>query len=104
MEQKHTQGDWTIRRAKTPDNTGGYDYAVLDKDGAVIGEAFEHVGKLGTSYDVRPAKANATMFAAAPDLLEACQSILEHWASGNFSRGQELWAKLKSAIAKAEGR
>lgn len=71
-EVKHTPGPLTTRRAMHPDNTGGYDHAVLDDGGAIIAECFENVGNgLG-----RPAKANASLFAAAPDLLAACEAAL----------------------------
>jgi hypothetical protein len=49
------------------------------------------------------ATANAHLVAAAPELLEALESIENHWSSGNFSRKPELWKKMKTAIAKARG-
>tara|TARA_R100000808_G_scaffold24886_2_gene59079 strand:- start:3785 stop:4117 length:333 start_codon:yes stop_codon:yes gene_type:complete len=43
--------------------------------------------------------ANARLFAAAPDLLEACRLAAEHWAYTNAPIGNVL----RDAIAKAEG-
>ena len=50
------------------------DYAILDADGKIIGEAYSLVdyGKDGT----RPAEANARLWAAAPALLSACEAAL----------------------------
>lgn len=74
----HTPGPWETRRAVTPDNTGGYDWAIT-KDGKVLAEAFENVGYAtdGETYDKRPAQANARLIAAAPELLEALEEARE---------------------------
>ena len=71
---KFTPGPLTIKRSLSSDNTGGYDYAIIDEAGQIIAETYEHVGvgrELGAVYDKRPARANAVLFAAAPDLYEA---------------------------------
>ena len=67
----HTQGPLRTRRAIHPDNVGGYDYAILDTDSRVIGEAFDIVG----NGEHRPALHNATLWAAAPELLEALEAL-----------------------------
>lgn len=71
---QHTPSPLTIHRAKTPDNVGGFDYAILDANRKVIGETFERVGRDDGYYDERPAEANARLWAAAPDLLTALES------------------------------
>lgn len=49
--------------------------------------------------------ANTRLIAAAPDLLEACKSIVDGWENwsdiGRAEKGIEL---VKAAIAKAEGK
>lgn len=52
---------------------------------------------------------NATLIAAAPDLLEACKAALEEFqhlgqALGEFTQPQmvEAWNKVEAAIAKAK--
>ena len=52
----------------------GGDYAIVDGDGRVIGEAFHHVGPAG---DTRPAKANAELWAKAPDLRALVEELLD---------------------------
>lgn len=51
----------------------GGDYAIVDSSGAIIGEAIHRVGPTAT----RPAAANARLWAAAPDLLEALKACVE---------------------------
>jgi len=68
----HTPGPLKVTRAHRPDNTGGYDYAVSDSENHVVAEFFEHVGHDGYGRYVKlPAQANAQLYVAAPDLLEA---------------------------------
>lgn len=59
MQAKHTELPWKIARASKPDNTGGYDYALVDGKGKLIAEFFEHVGQLAGGFDKRPARENA---------------------------------------------
>lgn len=81
-----TKGPWECRRALHPDNTGGFDYAIA-ADGKIIAEAFEHVdyadGRDG--YDCRPVAANARLIAAAPDLYEALEKIVDCYGVGSTS-------------------
>ena len=69
---EHTPGPWEVRSARFPSD-GGRDFGVgaqVDGRFYCIAEAFEVVGK-----DKRaPAEANATLIAAAPDLLAALRS------------------------------
>jgi hypothetical protein len=71
---KTTPGPWEVRRAVQPDNTGGYDVAVIAPGKAIIAECFEHVGyEAGGSeiggYDARPAHANASLIVAQREAL-----------------------------------
>lgn len=75
---KHTPGPWKESRAKERDNTGGWDYAILDGNNKIIAEAFENVGFASGStviHDFRPVEANARLIASAPELLEALDTI-----------------------------
>ena len=68
------------------------DYAILDADGCIIGEAYRVVGP-GTE---RPAEANARLWAAAPDLaaeLEAIDVI--------YSEEDRWWLELRSQDGKS---
>lgn len=81
-EGKHTPGPLIVHRAPKADNTGGFDYCVVDSDEKIIAEFFEHVGfldKLKKSYSVRPALANATLYAAAPEMLEALEAAQQEF-------------------------
>lgn len=72
-----TPGPWVPRRAAKPDNTGGYDWAIIAPDKAIVAECFEVVdwAENGVDFDTRPVEANARLIAAAPDLLEALEAI-----------------------------
>ena len=47
---------------------------------------------------------NASLIAAAPDLLEACQSAFAYIGFSTSDAGMSVLNKLESAIAKAEGK
>ena len=71
-ETGFTPGPWRCERAKMPDNTGGFDYAIGVK-GKIIAEAFQHVDWRddGITYDRYPVEANARLISSAPDLYHA---------------------------------
>ena len=65
----------------------------------------------GRSANSDQAKANARLFVAAPDLLEACKTQLENWRmflsgewDGSAAGVQLAMENLTAVIAKAEGR
>lgn len=61
-----TKGPVITTVAASADNTGGYDYAILDERRAIIAETYEHVGygpPGSVRYDARPADANARFIA-----------------------------------------
>ena len=73
-ETKWTKGPWKAQMAKTTSD-GEFDFAVLapvDGKTHVIAEAFGRVGE--TTYC--PARHNAHLIAAAPDLYEALATLL----------------------------
>ena len=69
---EHTPGPLTTRGPSNglgPLDDGG-DYGIMDAAGKVVGEAYYKVGVAM----FRPAEANARLWAAAPDLLAACDN------------------------------
>lgn len=117
MGEQYTKGPLTIKRAQ---DDPAPDYAII-ADGRVIGEAYAVVDK----HVRAPAKANASLWAASPDLLEAARSVLSHeptMMAGMakccvYCGAQTLmfqpapieheddceWATLRRSVAKAEG-
>ena len=69
-QAKHTPGPLHVRAASQKSD-GGTDYAIVDQDNKVIGEAFEVVG----TDNKRPAYANAKLWAASSELLEALEAV-----------------------------
>lgn len=99
MSKKHTPGPLFAIRAKQ-----GGDHAVKDRDNNVVAECFEDIRELGECA-MAEAKANATLYAAAPDLLEALQDVLrvmeQHEQLGG---GASIFGDAaRAAIAKATG-
>lgn len=73
-----TKGPLKVFRAKHPDNTGGYDYAVMDADDKIVAEFYEHVGHDGNGgYTRLPAIFNATLYVGASDMYAALGNLLE---------------------------
>ncbi len=102
---EHTLGPLTIHGpspGKTRCDDGG-DYAILDVEGRIIGEAICYTER---SYIPYPAKENAQLWAAAPEtkeqrdeLLEACQ--LARLEMGLGREFQYVVPILDAAILKA---
>lgn len=104
-----TPGPWEVKRAAKPDNTGGYDWAVIAPGKAIIAEFFEHVDwrDPGVTYDIRPAEAHARLFLAAPDLLDALELartfMVDFEGLPESHVGDNPLTVIDSAIAKAKG-
>lgn len=114
----HTPGPWTAHEQQSKFGTlEGY-YVVengrvqiADLFGIVKGERDEDGNEVFISTD--EAAANARLIAAAPDLLDACKTILQAFWDGEleFTKKRQsdsdpyhpANAKLVAAIAKAQG-
>jgi hypothetical protein len=88
-----------------PDNVGGYDWAIIAPEKAIIAECFEVVDwrEKGVSFDVRPVEANARLMSAAPDLLSLAiraETMLPMLA--DVPAAVRLMNDLRAAIAKAQ--
>ena len=90
MSAKHTPGPWKVARQNPSPTTGEWMIA-----GAKPGYLAE-VRDCG-SGDV---EANARLIAAAPDLLEAAESVIATWERGDLAGAV---CALDEAIAKAKG-
>ena len=74
MTDKHTPGPWTVQeRITEPDNHGKY--SIYDAEYEYIGTCDAY---LNGHHDTDKNLANARLIAAAPELLEALESIAEH--------------------------
>jgi|GEM_PF-5336882 len=122
----HTALPWKYHNASVPDNTGGYDSAIVDEKGRILAEVFEHVGyddetgqirdknSTRAAYDKRPAEANAAYIVEAcnayPELkrradmadelagaLDACESALKHCSNQSTQDGYNT---ARAALAK----
>jgi len=96
----HTPGPWTVEEGG--DGPGGYWIEAVNEAKTICGRG---------DWPNRPAEslANASLIAAAPDLLEAARgalSLVEELARGRMPDLHRYgWGEtLRSAIAKAEGR
>lgn len=106
VEVKHTPGPWFIANGNEIHDRP----TSRDENGARIGET---PNLIATVEDIFPwsdrqnrKKANAQLIAAAPDLLEALETLLSH--RDYLEEGTPLTAVVlplvENAIAKAEGR
>jgi hypothetical protein len=84
------------------------DYALVDDRNFVIGEAVARMGE----WPRIDAKANATLWAAAPELLAACEAFLEAYqdAAREYHFGQmldsafcDVLEPVHDAVRKAKG-
>lgn len=93
-----TPGPWRVRpsMSKNPVEAGDMGItAIVDGREAAIGEAWSML----SSTIALPARENAQLWAAAPDLLAACKAALV--PAGDTS--EEVREQLRAAIARAEG-
>jgi len=96
-ETKHTPGPWTA----TPSyiNLGEWEiYGNEDGDNA------QHIGSI-EAEGTEQAEANARLIAAAPDLLEACESMLGFLSADTLDLRdyEQMESEVKRVIAKAKG-
>lgn len=84
----------------------GGDYALVNANGHIVGEAIRWVA-VGTEA---PARANATLWAAAPELYEAAKAALYTFSelldalgeTEQRAEDEQVFLKLKAAVEKAE--
>ena len=113
-ESKHTPGPWTIcqerRQIVDPRLGEWWEIPIAVGEGATIGNALAVVymgGPGATRNDVESLKANARLFAAAPDLLAALKRAVELYGKPggpwNVPSEPGSWlAQATEAIAAAE--
>ena len=101
MTIAHTPGPWewdgnTLRPSNPDPNTSSV-HSILDADGGF--------GFLGSDCrkTIQELDACRAVIAAAPDLLEALQLIVQ-WDGAGLALTEELMAKANAAIAKANQR
>jgi hypothetical protein len=102
----HTPGPWHVFLNRRDKKVRGRFPGIEARDGkttiVLFGEADE--GDLGIQgRDDTEAQANAKLIAAAPELLDACQALVERYgpASGYTGEQREELLAAESAIAKA---
>jgi hypothetical protein len=94
---KHTEGPWEERAGSSVRNGGAAYTSVVGPDGICVARVPipEAISRRAT------AKANSRLIAAAPDLLECLQEIVENKSVAlDFLTG--TLARAKAAIAKAK--
>ena len=89
----HTPGPWRLDDLDMPRT-----HYVLSNSGYVVAEV-----PRDRCY-IKAARANATLIAAAPDLLAAAQALLDGTPAPASRKGMDLRMRLAHAVDKATGR
>jgi hypothetical protein len=92
----HTAGPWFISRSENPDVYRGEEHWMI-----VDEPTHTCVADIETKLD---AEANARLIAAAPELLEALQTIARGYGEGGKFTQEALQEIAGTAIAKADGK
>jgi hypothetical protein len=91
MKTQHTSGPWEVIRE-----------SLTSSAKKIIGPNAEHICE-GLSWGENE-DADAALIAAAPDLLEALESVIDSWQYGETpSDAAATYDHARSAIAKAKG-
>ncbi len=97
----YTPGPWSIKSAVQRDNTGGLDYAILDGEGELIAETFEHVDYgTGTKFLARPARANALLIASAPAMRAFIESLTDAAGPYQYLDNTQVVCDARALLAK----
>ncbi|EQC1079140.1 hypothetical protein ACY2HL_000961 [Enterobacter roggenkampii] len=102
MEFKGTKGEWDWEENSASQVDGSTCIEVHSGGGAQIAYLQSFVG-WGADHERNATIANANLIAAAPDLLEALQQLLEDVCSNNDSVLGYRVSEARSAISKALG-
>lgn len=89
---EHTKGKWIISSS----------VLVVSEDAHVIANTMSMIGVPDLCINIFEAEANARLIAAAPDLLAACEMMLNAHDTGEAEGSPRIVEKLREAIAKAK--
>ena len=99
-QSNHTPGPWTVDWSDDGPLIHTGDLMIASVSGST-----EHIKVRG--IDEQTTEANASLIAAAPDLLEALERLLEHGERHNMyheaGKDADIVNQARSAIAKARG-
>ncbi len=101
MDTKHTPGPWLA--AAKPSSRVGLPIVSTVNGRSIAGVTFFMLGEAFSNHD-KESDANARLIAAAPELLEALDALLngDH-PNRQYVNGHPAAAKARAAIAKATG-
>lgn len=91
---KHTKGEWKLSTTSHESDGVKFNY-IIGND-----EFRSAVCLISIDDGDEEVKANAQLIASAPDLLEACEYVLEQ---AGLSKNSPCYNKLSKAISKAKG-
>lgn len=103
-QSKHTPTPWRYKHSTRPDNTGGYDTAIIDIKNKIIAETFQNVDE----GDSRDSKANAELIVKAvnchDELIEAITLAIGLLQDNQPSKvDHHALEVLKQALSKTRG-
>ena len=96
MKTKHTPGPWMSRLV------GGNNWHVVADSPNVKGLA-QTVCDINGPWNPSNYAANAKLIAACPDLLAACQALIDAYRIGERNGGSVDWSDLDAAHSLAKG-
>ena len=97
MTQQHTKGPWQ-------DNDEGLIFGQVSGDTDIAPFVCDVCDNPGSGVYTEQEKANARLIAAAPELLEALEEVVNAPPEGwSIKEGMKLLIKCRDVIAKAKG-
>jgi hypothetical protein len=102
---KHTPGPWIVAKNSSDEySTSEFCRFAIHAEGAYGGMNLQIATTVGdVHYLEEQEKANANLIAAAPDLLEALNELLDYAWPDNPEHGPRVVREARAAINKAEG-